>query len=521
MIVNAMLTGIVLLRRCASVVKRRERIAVDVPHDEKQSACVLDEIQHRRDVAVMDVGNDVRFVAQHRNEAGVVAERWLHALDRNDAPEPARPHDVADANFAHPATRDDCAERISPRHACVHAGADPEIEDLGGRNGTKIAGRTLAVGERCKIRGGDILQFGDVPCFVQHEANATIHVSASGGSTAERPSPKSEAGVVVAKSQLSQIYETVSIFATTPLPVLILGETGVGKDVLARSIHGASLRSTQRFTRLNCAALPETLLEAELFGYERGAFTGAVAAKAGLFEASDGGTVFLDEIGDVPLTTQVKLLVVLETGDVTRIGSVRPKHVDVRFISATNHDLVADVREGRFRADLYFRLNGVTVTIPPLRERRDEVQALASYLLDEASKRLGVAPARLDASARAKLDAHDSPGNVRELKSVLERAVAYARGGTVTGEHVLFDRLTMAPATEVPSSAQASATSPALTRGSEGGLRATMAVAEREQILQALSASAGNQSRAAKLLGISRATLVRRLGEYDLPRPKK
>ncbi len=232
-----------------------------------------------------------------------------------------------------------------------------------------------------------------------------------------------------ATSTMGQLEALIARVAASTISVLILGETGAGKEVLAGRIHALSPRAAAPFLAINCASLSETLLESELFGHERGAFTGAVATKPGLLETADGGTVFLDEIGDLPSAIQVKLLRVLEDRRVLRVGAVKSKPIDVRFVAATNRDLEGDVRRGGFRRDLYFRLNGITLEVPPLRERRDEIARLAGVFAAETAAQLGfVGSAGIAPAAMEMLLDYVWPGNVRELRNVMERAVVLARG---------------------------------------------------------------------------------------------
>jgi two-component system, NtrC family, response regulator AtoC len=295
------------------------------------------------------------------------------------------------------------------------------------------------------------------------------------------------------------LCSTVARIARSEVTVLIRGETGVGKDVLARALHQRSGR-TGPLLSVNCAALSETLLESELFGYERGAFTGAVQAKAGLFEAAAGGTIFLDEIGDAPASVQAKLLRAIETRQVLRVGGVRSIDVDVRFLAATHRDLRADAARGRFRHDLYFRLNGITLLVPPLRERPDAIRSLADRFVADASERTRRPRLRLSTAALARLARHDWPGNVRELKAVIERAVLLADHDAIESHHILVD----APV-------DASVGAPA-SRGESGPAR--------ERLVAALDQCAGNQTKAARLLGVSRSTLVRQLLVHGVPRPR-
>jgi DNA-binding NtrC family response regulator len=302
--------------------------------------------------------------------------------------------------------------------------------------------------------------------------------------------------------------------AASAINVLILGDTGVGKEVMARRLHERSPRADAPLLCLNCAALSESLLESELFGYERGAFTGATQSKPGLLESAQGGTVFLDEVGEMPLTLQAKLLRVLEQREVLRIGALKPRPIDVRFLSATNRDLEAEIGASRFRRDLYFRLNGISIAIPPLRERVHEIEPLARAFVAEAcaQSRRGKVP-DLSPAALALLKRYAWPGNIRELRNAMERAVVLCAGDVIGLEHLPADK--MAPVVELgqaPSGREVEAL--AALYGSDPE-------AERARILDALTECRGNQTQAATRLGISRRTLVTKLGQYNLPRPRK
>jgi two-component system response regulator AtoC len=284
--------------------------------------------------------------------------------------------------------------------------------------------------------------------------------------------------------------------------VLILGESGTGKEVLAMAIHAGSARASRPLVPINCAALPASLFESELFGHERGAFTGAAQAKPGLLETAPGGTVFLDEIGELPPEAQVKLLRVIETRELLRVGAVRPRKIDVRFVCATNRDLEADVASGRFRRDLYFRLNGMTLTVPPLRERPADIPVLARGFLARATfdpPREKPIPG-ISESAMTVLRAHGWPGNIRELKMWIERGLALCEGPMLLPEHF---------PPPVPLVASVPASPPEAPAD------------ERARILGALAACGGNQSRAARKLGISRKVLIARLDRYGVTRPRK
>jgi DNA-binding NtrC family response regulator len=248
---------------------------------------------------------------------------------------------------------------------------------------------------------------------------------------------RSHAGRIVGESPaMREAVELATRVAPSRSTVLLTGETGTGKELVAGLIHAASPRASRPFVKVNCAALPETLLESELFGHERGAFTGAERLRAGRFEQADGGTLFLDEIGDMTPATQVKLLRVLQDGEFHRLGGTRPLHCDVRIVAATNHDLEERVREGRFREDLYFRLNVIRVHLPPLRERGADLEALAHHFLEEFSKELGRPGLRFGAEALACIRGHRWPGNVRELRNAVERAVLLSDGEEIGAEHV-------------------------------------------------------------------------------------
>jgi DNA-binding NtrC family response regulator len=331
--------------------------------------------------------------------------------------------------------------------------------------------------------------------------------------------------LVLSDPNMRGVYDDAAKAAAASISVLVLGETGVGKEVLAQSIHAMSPRKGKPFLALNCAALSETLLEGELFGNERGAFTGAHAARPGLFEAAEGGTVFLDEVGELPMTIQVKLLRVLEERRVMRVGGRTPIDIDVRFVSATNRDLESAIAEGRFRQDLFFRLNGITLHLPPLRERPLEILPLASRFLQGAAKKLGRPTPTLSEEAAHLLARYSWPGNVRELKNVIERAVVLSSGDVILASG-LPSKLAALPleAREPPRRDSSPPVSGRVEIGEpepSGRLRGEMEALERQRIVEALERCGGNQTAAAEMLGISRRTLVTRLGTYDLPRPRK
>jgi DNA-binding NtrC family response regulator len=315
-----------------------------------------------------------------------------------------------------------------------------------------------------------------------------------------------------AAAKMQAVEQLVEVVAPARISVIVEGETGVGKQVIAERIHAQSPRAKAPFLSINCAALPDALLESELFGFEKGTFTGAAQAKPGLLEAADGGTVLLDEIGEMPLATQAKLLRVLENREVQRLGAMRPRPLDVRFIAATNRNLAADVAAGKFRADLYYRLNGVTLTAPPLRERLEEVPYLLQLFLERTCEELGRPVPAVSAAALGALRQYAWPGNVRELKNVTERAALLARGGVLLPEHFGLATSDAGPAAAAPTAAGAPP---------QATLRSAVGEVERERIVAALKETGGNQTRAAKLLGISRRSLLDRLDAYGVARPQK
>ncbi len=302
---------------------------------------------------------------------------------------------------------------------------------------------------------------------------------------------------------MQRVVEVIQKVAPTGSTVLLLGESGTGKEVLANAIHRLSLRRDKAFIAVNCAALPEGLLESELFGHVKGAFTGADQDKRGLFEEADGGTIFLDEIGDMSPITQAKLLRVLQSGEIRRVGSAVSQKVDVRVIAATNRDLVEAVASHAFREDLYFRLNVIQLRIPPLRERMDALPALMHHFLARANARYGKNVHGVDEHALALLRHYDYPGNVRELESIIAHAVILADHDQICArdlpEAVQFGRV---PRLALPYAAE--------------DTLLTLAQMEERHIRETLQRLNGNQSAAAKRLGISRSTLWRKMREYGI-----
>jgi two-component system response regulator AtoC len=406
---------------------------------------------------------------------------------------------------------------VSRRHAVLHVGETLEVEDLGGANGTFVRRTAQAglgnatadvtlrqlVGRRAGLAVGDCLLFGTVCVVVRRAPLRDVPDLAA---AEDRPAAKPvTAGMVVRDPAMQALYAEAARVAKGTISVLVLGETGVGKEILARAIHAHSPRASLPFVPVNCAALADSLVESELFGSERGAFTGATA-RAGLFEIAAGGTLFLDEVGELPPATQAKLLRVLEERTVTRLGSTRRRPVDVRFVAATNRDPQADSRIGRLRPDLFFRLNGASLVIPPLRDRPSEIEGLAVSFLSMACRDLerspvpAISPAALDLLSR-----HAWPGNLRELRNAMERAAVVCTESVIAPEHL-------------PPSLRVAAQAQRTPGGHPATLQDDLRVIERDRILAVLEGCQGNQSEAARQLGMPRRTLVSRLSDLGLTR---
>jgi two-component system response regulator AtoC len=309
------------------------------------------------------------------------------------------------------------------------------------------------------------------------------------------------------------VMKTVARTAPSQASVLIFGETGTGKELVARTVHRYSERASARFVAVNCSALAEGLLESELFGHVRGAFTGAQSSRPGLFREADHGTLLLDEIGDISAALQSKLLRVLQEQEIVPVGAETPIRVDVRIIAATHRDLAALVKEGRFREDLYYRLNVVTITLPPLRERRQDIPLLIDNLLRRLSTKHDRGPVAVDPEAQRALLAYDWPGNVRELHNVLERALVLASQDVIGPEHLPRE----VRATHEPAPAVQSVTGD----GSPATEMIPLSAIERRHVLAVLAASDGNRERAARVLQISRRTLSRMLQRWGLSTPHR
>jgi DNA-binding NtrC family response regulator len=400
---------------------------------------------------------------------------------------------------------------ISRRHARVAvSGGVVTVEDLGSDNGTLIHARVAGDGDGPTADLAALRLEANTPSLVEPDAVIQLGAISIGLRAISRDDDVAaaldlgEGGPMITSAEMRRLYSLAIRVAGSRLPVVILGETGVGKESLARTIHAHSPRAGAAFVAINGAGVVESLFESELFGHVRGAFTGAHADKRGLFEVADGGTLFLDEIGELPPTQQAKLLRVIEDGVITRVGGLEPIEVDVRFVTATNRDLEAEIEAGNFRQDLFFRLSGLVLRVPPLRERADEIAPLAAHFAVATGASIG------DAAMR-QLEAHSWPGNVRELKQAIERAVVLADGAAIAPEHLLLGR------------GPGNAGGPGAAPVSDARERAQRLIdeAERAELISALAECGGNQTRAAELLGISRRTLVRRIARHQLPRPRK
>jgi two-component system response regulator AtoC len=335
------------------------------------------------------------------------------------------------------------------------------------------------------------------------EVNEALGLVAQSRTSEEDSAPPELLGE---SASMREVFKALGLLSASRATVLIRGESGTGKELAARALHNFSHAKERPFVAVNCAALPGTLIEAELFGYRRGAFTGAERDRAGKLEAAEDGTLFLDEIGDVPLEVQVKLLRVLQERKYERLGETDSKVFRARIVAATHRDLELMVREGRFREDLYFRLNVATVTLPPLRERREDIRHLTMRLLGEISREIGRPIEGLSVRALDRLLTYDWPGNVRELRNALTRAAVKARGPVIAGEDFELGQI------DAPDAGAASAEAAA-----ESVSRfPTLDEVEREHIRRAIARARGHRGKTCKLLGISRPTLVRKLRKYKI-----
>ena len=424
----------------------------------------------------------------------------------------------------------------SRAHALLQIGPPLALEDLGSRNGTLLRGTRLAVGERIAIKIGEPIHIGSTILVVQYAPRlGAVPLAASSSGQPRDLDP----AIVIRDPVMQSVYDVLHRVAPSTIGVLILGETGVGKEVVAATLHRLSgARSKGPFVCINCAALNTSVFESEVFGHQQGSFTGAVKSKPGLLETADKGTVFLDEVGELPWSEQAKLLRVIETREITRVGGLKPQAIDVRFVAATNRDLRADIQAGNFREDLYFRLNGVSVRIPPLRERPAEIELLVHTFLSSMAVGLGSKPPTVSARAMQLLTQYHWPGNIRELKNAIECAVLLSTGsGSIEPLHLppevtsgsLPPEVTSAspPPREQSTPPEHRSSTPAPRSATRVTAQSPPAVSdereqsERDRIVAALAAFSGNQTRAAEYLAMPRRTLVSKLTAYGLPRPRK
>lgn len=376
---------------------------------------------------------------------------------------------------------------ISRKHVKLLTKPTLRVIDLSSANGTRLDGSAIEAGVAVPLPVGRVIELGDVGIVVYRVR-----------SVGDPASPAIGEGRIVVNEAMKELYDLAAQVAPSDLSVLILGETGAGKELVAEYVHMHSKRAKGPFLRLNCSAIAENLVESELFGHEEGAFTGATKSMPGLLECAAGGTVFLDEIGDLPSAAQAKLLRALESKEVRRVGGRVVRSIDVRFVAATHRDLKAATANGDFREDLYFRLNGIALAVPPLRDRRDEIESLAKAFV----RRFSDPPPTLSNEALSLLRTYDWPGNVRELRNVMERATVLAADGTILPKHFPAElRTVSAP--------------------SDGSLKSELDTIERQRIVDALAACDGNQTKAAALLGVPRRTLLKRLDRYGIARPRK
>ncbi len=374
----------------------------------------------------------------------------------------------------------------SAQHFRIEIGARGfHLKDLGSTNGTLVDG--LRVAEAMLDYGAEIRVGKSAFRFLSRREERALKASTS--TVFE--------GMVGTGPRMREAFSLLEAVAAADAPVLILGESGSGKELAARAVHNRGHRATRPFVALNAGAFASTLVESELFGHEKGAFTGADRRRAGAFERAHGGTLFLDEIGELPLELQAKLLRVLETGELVRVGGNDAVRVDVRLVTATHRDLAAMVREKRFREDLFFRLYVLPVTLPPLRERIEDLHPLVEHLLTAMSP--ARKPLAVTHAAMEKIRAHHWPGNVRELKNTLQRGIVFARGAEIDAKHVVF--------TPLSNEVEATSKVASLTQ---------LENAEREAILTALRTCHGNRREAALALGIARSTLFEKLKRYGI-----
>jgi anaerobic nitric oxide reductase transcription regulator len=327
--------------------------------------------------------------------------------------------------------------------------------------------------------------------------------------------------IIGTSGEVARLRREIDLVARSDFTVLVTGETGVGKELVARAVHNASGRRDQPLIYVNCAALPETLAESELFGHVKGAFTGAGTDRLGKFEVADGGTLFLDEVGELALSVQPKLLRVIQEGEIQRVGSDRPASVNVRLLVATNRDLGEEVKAGRFRADLFHRLNVYPLAVPPLRARRADIPLLAGYFCDLARRRLGLGPVRLTADALDALEGYPWPGNVRELENLLARVVLRTSGGVRRGDPVVVTSAHLSPDLTGGAPPPLTSVDPDhVAHQGKGSLREYQRAQQRSFLQRALAENGGNVAATARAVGMDRGNLYHALQRLGLVRPR-
>jgi DNA-binding NtrC family response regulator len=412
-----------------------------------------------------------------------------------------------------------CARVKTPAGAVAAGGADAGMRVLDAARELQPTAETIMVTahgdvptarEAFKHGAFDFIEKPlDLPLFrsLVNRAAEVVLTRASGGGLSNLVQHDGFEGIIAGSEPMRKIIQTVRTVAPSQLPVLITGESGTGKELIAQAVHNNSDRSQRRFVAFNCAGQSESLLEDNLFGHVRGAFTGAEKDREGVFEYADGGTLFLDEIGDMPLTMQAKLLRVLETGDVVRLGANDARTVDVRFVSATNRDLQSAIRAGEFREDLYFRIKGAMVQLPPLRERREDIPRIVRHAVAKFAQQFARPVPSVTDAAMMRLTAYDWPGNVRQLLNVVQNMVVLAGEGAIEASHIPDDIVVRDEDVE-------EAAGPAAAPGSLAGT--SLEQLEKRAIRETLKLTGGNREQTAKLLGIGERTLYRKLKEYGL-----
>jgi two-component system, NtrC family, response regulator AtoC len=463
-----------------------------------------------------------------RNSAlALKAERVLLVLERDGVTRyrigDAQALTVGRSSTCDVVLRDPLASRL---HLVVHTGEPLAVEDKGSQNGTLVRDERIPVGTRVSVELGDPVQIGGTMLLVQWAP-----VSGTGTTGVDGPTEGWPERVVIEDPSMRALYQLAGRVAKSNINVLVFGETGAGKELVAETVHrGSGARSRGPFVRINCAAVGEQIFESEMFGHERGSFTGAVKAKPGLLETAHTGTAFLDEVGELSLAMQAKLLRAVESHQVMRVGGLTPRAIDVRFVAATNRDLKAEVARGAFREDLYYRLAGVTLALPPLRERQSEIMPLVHEMARSVAAGLQRPQPRWSEEAKKCLLAYRWPGNVRQLRNVVECAMLRAEGHCVEvqdlpedlrakGKSGVYEQVRIPPEGPSGSSLGERVFYPLPER--DANALTPQQQEERSRIVQGLAACNGNQTRTAQYLGMPRRTLVAKLVTYAIPRPRK